>query len=630
MAKENLFTRIQSLNLQVKLLIFLGLVLVLSAANYVLVNYEEVNLANSTSGIEVAQRNEVISQKFGFLAFSVFQGNESYKKELEIAINEHQYNLDILENGGTVEILNRRVPVSPVTGKTRSKLNEIKQLWGTYRENLLAVLTQSAEVTQIDSVLSAGQVTYTVRRVPNQARRLAMAFIQDNTISLFTQNSELADLLWEDFYTIKARNNTQITLIFLGYVTLFIFVYWQFSTNVVTPIRKIAKAIRSIAAGDFSVRLHFKQKDELGVLAEDINNLSDSLRKATEFATAIGNHEFNVEIQAKNEQDKLVLALIRMRDSLKNIDEESEKRTWVNTGIALFNDILRKQYPSFEEFAYAITYNMVQYLQINQMGFYSLVGEEGSKKYLKLEACYAYDRRRFENETIDLDDGLLAQAVLEKAVINLTEVPENYIRITSGLGDAPPRNLLIVPLMNQQDIFGVIELASFQKLKDYEIEFVKKVAESTATTIATIRINEKTKRLLEEAQEYAQRMQAQEEEMRQNVEELASTQEILQRREKETAEAYQKLAEEYERKVAEMNAKERMLSEQKSQLQASLDIVQENFRKLEKQYEEVRVALEKLKNKEASMAFAIQEKDKEIITLRKTVEELRKGGSSSG
>ncbi|MCS6796496.1 MAG: HAMP domain-containing protein, partial [Raineya sp.] len=267
MAKENLFTRIQSLNLQVKLLIFLGLVLVLSAANYVLVNYEEVNLANSTSGIEVAQRNEVISQKFGFLAFSVFQGNESYKKELEIAINEHQYNLDILENGGTVEILNRRVPVSPVTGKTRSKLNEIKQLWGTYRENLLAVLTQSAEVTQIDSVLSAGQVTYTVRRVPNQARRLAMAFIQDNTISLFTQNSELADLLWEDFYTIKARNNTQITLIFLGYVTLFIFVYWQFSTNVVTPIRKIAKAIRDIAAGDFSVRLHFKQKDELGVLA---------------------------------------------------------------------------------------------------------------------------------------------------------------------------------------------------------------------------------------------------------------------------------------------------------------------------------------------------------------------------
>lgn len=626
MAKENLITRIQSLNLQVKLLIFLGIVLVLTIINYALISYEEVNLANSTSGIEVTQRNEVIAQKFGFLAFSVFQGNESYKKELEIAINEYQYNLDLLENGGTIEILNKRVPVSPVKGKTRSKLNEIKQLWGTYRENLLAVLTQSTEVTQIDSTLAAGQITYTVKRVPNQNRRQAMGFIQDNTISLFTQNSELGDLLWEDFYTVKNRNNTQIALIFLGYVVLFVFVYWQFSVNVVVPIRKIAKAIRSVASGDFSVHLHFKQKDELGILAEDINRLSDSLRKATEFATAIGNHKFDVELKAKNEQDKLVIALIRMRDSLKSIDDESEKRTWVNTGIALFNDILRKQYPSFEEFAYAITYNLVQYLNVNQMGFYSLLEERG-KKYLKLEACYAYDRRRFEEEIIDLDDGLLAQAVLEKAVINLTEVPENYIRITSGLGDAPPRNLLIVPLMDQKEIYGAIEIASFQKLKDYEIEFVKKIAESTATTIAAIRINQETERLYKEATEYAQRMQAQEEEMRQNVEELASTQEVLQRREKETAEAYQKLTEEYERKMAEMTAKERMLSEQKSQLQASLDISQENYKKLEKQYEEVRAAFEKLKNKEASMAFAIQEKDKEIITLRKTVEELRKGGT---
>lgn len=626
MAKENLITRIQSLNLQVKLLIFLGIVLVLSIMNYALISYEEVNLVNSTSGIKVAQRNEVIAQKFGFLAFSVFQGNESYKKELEIAINEHQYNLDLLENGGTVEILNKRIPVSPVRGKTRSKLNEIKQLWGTYRENLLAVLTQSNEVTQIDSTLAAGQVTYMVKRVPNQARRQAMAFVQDNTISLFTQNSELGDLLWEDFYTIKNRNNTQIALIFLGYISLFLFVYWQFSANVVVPIRKIAKAIRGIASGDFSVRLHFKQKDELGVLAEDINGLSDSLRKATEFATAIGNHDFEIELKPKNEQDRLVIALTRMRDSLKSIDDESERRTWANTGIALFNDILRKQYPSFEEFAYAITYNLVQYLNVNQMGFYSLFEERG-KKYLKLEACYAYDRRRFEEEIIDLEDGLLAQAVLEKAVINLTEVPENYVRITSGLGDAPPRNLLIVPLMDQKEIYGAIEIASFQKLKDYEIEFVKKIAESTATTIAAIRVNQETERLYKEATEYAQRMQAQEEEMRQNVEELASTQEVLQRREKETAEAYQKLAEEYERKMAEMTSKERMLSEQKSQLQASLDISQENYKKLEKQYEEVRAAFEKLKNKEASMAFAIQEKDKEIITLRKTVEELRKGGT---
>jgi len=629
MAQNNIFTKIQSLNLQIKLSIFFAIVLLLTIANYLLVSYEESNLANSASGIEVAQRNEVLSQKFGFLAFTVYQGSETSKKELENAINEHQYNLDLLENGGAIDILNKRIPVRPVSGKTKAKLNEVKQLWSSYRENLLAVLTQAPEMSQIDSTVSAGTTTYTVSRVPNQNRRLAMTYIQDNTISLFTQNSELGDLLWEDFYDTRQRNSTQISLIFLGYIMIFIFVYWQFSGTVVSPIRKIAKAIRSITAGDFLVKLMFKRKDELGTLAEDINNLADSLKKSTEFATAIGNYQLDVTLEPKSEQDKLAIALLNMRDKLKKVDEDTERRSWMNSGIALFNDILRTQFDTFEEFAYQITYNIVKVLDLNQLGFYSLYEDEATgRRYLKLDACYAYDRRRFEEHIVDLDEGLLAQAVLERASIYLTDVPKDYIRITSGLGDAPPRNIFIVPLIAEQKIFGVIELASFRKLQDFEIEFIKKIAESVAATIATVRINEQTKLLLANAQEYAQKMQAQEEEMRQNVEELASTQEVLEKREKEASEAYQKLLEEYERKVAEMNNKERIFNEQKSQLQAALDIAYETQNKLEKQYEEVRVALEKLKNKEASMAFAIQEKDKEIITLRKTVEELRGGKSA--
>jgi len=535
----------------------------------------------------------------------------------------------LLERGGVVDILNQKVSVKPVSSKTKAKLLEIKQLWSSYRENLLAVLTQAPEMSQIDSTVAAGVTTYTVSRVPNQNRKLAMAYIQDNTISLFTQNSELGDLLWEDFYDTKQRNRTQIILIFSGYLMIFIFVYWQFSSTVVNPIRQIAKAIRSISEGNFSVKLPLKRKDELGILAEDVNNLADSLKKSTEFATAIGNYQLDVSLEPKSEQDKLAIALLNMRDKLKKVDEETERRNWMNSGIALFNDILRTQFDTFEEFAYQITYNIVKILDLNQLGFYSLHEDENTgRQYLKRDACYAYDRRRFEEHIVDLDEGLLAQAILERDSIYLTDVPEDYIRITSGLGDAPPRNIFIVPLIAEQKIFGVMELASFRKLQDFEIEFIKKIAESVAATIATVRINEQTKLLLANAQEYAQKMQAQEEEMRQNVEELASTQEVIEKREKEASEAYQKLLEEYERKVAEMNNKEKMLNEQKSQLQAALDIAYETQNKLEKQYEEVRAALEKLKNKEASMAFAIQEKDKEIITLRKTVEELRGGKTS--
>lgn len=624
MEKRNIITRVQSLNLQIKLLIFLGIVLLLTVVNYIFINIEENNLANSASGVEVAQRNEIIAQRFGFLAFTVFQGNEGSKKELEIAINEYQYNIDLLEKGGTVDILNKKIEVKPISGKPQSKLNELKLLWKTYQTNLLAVLTQAQEVSQIDSTVASGQTTYSVRRVPNQNRRLSMNYVQDNAISLFTQNTELADLLWEEFYTTKRRNATQVTLIFIGYLAIFLFVYWQFSGTVVQPIRQIAKAIRRITQGDFYVKLHFKRKDELGVLATDINDLADSLKQSTEFATAIGNYQLDVILKPKSEQDKLAFALLNMRDNLKRVDDDGERRSWTNNGVALFNDILRTQFDNFEEFAYQITYNLINYLKLNQLGFYSLYQKENSEKmYLKRDAAYAYDRQRFEEHILDLDDGLLAQAVLEKASIYLTDIPENYVQITSGLGEAVPRNLLIVPLISEQKIYGVIELASFRMLKEYEIDFIKRIAESVAATIATIRINEQTKKLLSNAQEYAQRMQSQEEEMRQNVEELASTQEVLEKREKEASEAYQKLSVEYEKKVGEMARQERMLNEQKSQLQSALDLAYDAQSKLERQYEEVRGALEKLKNKEASMSFAIQEKDKEIITLRKTVEELR-------
>jgi len=624
MEKRNIVTRVQSLNLQIKLLIFLGIVLLLTVANYIFVNIEENNLADSASGVEVAQRNEVIAQKFGFLAFSVFQGNETARKELEVAINEHQYHMDLLERGGTIDILNKKITVNPIRGKAQSKLNEIDQLWQAYRTNLLAVLTQAPEMSQIDSTVSAGQTTYSVQRVPNQNRKLAMNYVQDNTISLFTQNTELTDLLWEEFYATKRRNSTQVTLIFVGYLAIFLFVYWQFSGTVVQPIRKIAKAIRRITQGDFYVKLQFKRKDELGALATDINDLADSLKQSTEFATAIGDYQLDVMLQPKSEQDKLALALLNMRDNLKRVDDDGERRSWMNNGVALFNDILRTQFDDFDEFAYQITYNLIKYLDLNQLGFYSLYEKEiDGTWYLKRDAAYAYDRQRFEEHVLELNDGLLAQAVLEKSTIYLTDVPQEYIQISSGLGEAVPRNLLIVPLMSEQKIYGVVELASFRKLQEYEIDFIKRIAESVAATIATIRINEQTKKLLSNAQEYAQKMQAQEEEMRQNVEELASTQEVLEKREKEASEAYQKLSVEYEKKVAEMSRQERMLNEQKSQLQSALDISYETQSKLERQYEEVRAALEKLKNKEASMAFAIQEKDKEIITLRKTVEELR-------
>jgi methyl-accepting chemotaxis protein len=112
----------------------------------------------------------------------------------------------------------------------------------------------------------------------------------------------------------------------------------------------------------------------------------------------------------------------------------------------------------------------------------------------------------------------------------MTELPEEYINVTSGLGQSVPNALLIVPLKVNDEIFGVVELAGFNEFEDHVIKFVEEVGESIASTISTTKINIRTTQLLEQSQQQSEEMAAQEEEMRQNMEELQATQEEAGRR----------------------------------------------------------------------------------------------------
>jgi GAF domain-containing protein len=137
------------------------------------------------------------------------------------------------------------------------------------------------------------------------------------------------------------------------------------------------------------------------------------------------------------------------------------------------------------------------------------------------------------NKQIAVGEGLLGQAYLEKDTIYLTDIPAGYLQITSGLGEANPACLLIVPLKTQDSVEGVLEIASFREFEDHEIAFVEKLAESIAAAIASVRINERTQNLLQEARQQAEELRSQEEEMRQNMEELVATQEEMKRKEAE-------------------------------------------------------------------------------------------------
>ena len=183
----------------------------------------------------------------------------------------------------------------------------------------------------------------------------------------------------------------------------------------------------------------------------------------------------------------------------------------------------------------------MQYTKSNQGALYILNDEDENNKHLELVSLFAFDIKKFETRRIKLGEGLLGQTYLEAETNYYTNFPDEYIRITSGLGDANPRSILIVPLKVDTQVYGIVELASFNEYAPHEITFVEKLGETIASSIASVRAAQKNKFLIEQFQSQTEQMRAQEEEMRQNMEEMQATQEEVARKEHGYIERIQEL-----------------------------------------------------------------------------------------
>ncbi len=237
-------------------------------------------------------------------------------------------------------------------------------------------------------------------------------------------------------------------------------------------------------------------------------------------------------------KDKLAKSLLKLRDYLVKSKQEQEQgrieeeqRTWVSQGLAQFAEILRRNNDNLEELSYNIISYLVNYLKINQAGFFLITENNKGDKIFELKSCIAFDRKKYADKIIQWGEGLLGRCALEKQTIYITDVPNDYITITSGLGQANPTSILLVPLKVNDEIYGVLEFASFRNLQHFEVEFVERTAESIASTISAVQINIQTTKLLHETQIQAEKMAQQEEELRQNLEEMQATQEESERRE---------------------------------------------------------------------------------------------------
>lgn len=271
---------------------------------------------------------------------------------------------------------------------------------------------------------------------------------------------------------------------------------------------------------------------------ELINNSIVNFKKAASFISEVSTGNLEVSWEELSEENKhlnqnnLTGELINMREKMKELKAEDARRMWATEGLAQFSDIIRNNQHDLETLCNQAVSFTVKYLAAQQ-GAAFILREEEEGAYLEMVGCYAFNKKKYDERRVEIGQGLVGQVYLEKEPSIMTELPQAYTYITSGLGDATPTCLMIVPMIYNEKVEAVIEVAGFKKWEKYQLEWLSKIGEIMASTLIAIKTTEKTQRLLEQFQDQTEQMRAQEEELRQNMEEMEATQEEMRRKEEE-------------------------------------------------------------------------------------------------
>jgi len=280
--------------------------------------------------------------------------------------------------------------------------------------------------------------------------------------------------------------------------------------------------------GAYIVHLLYTRKQKnLGYFQKIINKKNETINQNAQFANEIGKGNYSVHIIPEGEQDVLGKSLLVMKENLLANYRKESIQNWISEGKNVISNILRL-YNKLEDLGDHILEHLVKYIDAIQGAIYLYNEEDDSLVSL---STYAYFRKKYISQQFKVGFGMIGQCAYERDHIYRTEIPDDYFTISSGLlGEKKPASLLIVPLISDDMLQGVVEIASLSpEIPEQTIDLVKELGDIIARTIFNLRVNQKTEKLLQESQKMTVELQSNEQKLKENAEEMRATQEQLKR-----------------------------------------------------------------------------------------------------
>jgi HAMP domain-containing protein/CheY-like chemotaxis protein/signal transduction histidine kinase len=334
------------------------------------------------------------------------------------------------------------------------------------------------------------------------------------------------------------------------------------------------------------------------------NNLTSQVRAIAEVATAVtrGDLTRQITIEAQGEIEELRRNLNQMILNLRETTERNREQDWLKTNLAKFTRMMQGQ-KDLQTVSRQIMSEVTPLVSAQYGAFYIQDAEDGLP-VLKLIASYAYKSRKHVANRFAPGEGLVGQAVLEKQPILLTNVPDDYVQVTSGLGAAPPRNIIVVPILFEGTVKAVLELGSFNVFSQIHQLFLDQVAESIGVVLNVIQANMRTEELLVQSQNLTQELQNQSKELQVQQEELERSNREL-KTQAESLRASEELLRQQQEELQQVN----------EELEEKASLLAEQNKKVEQKNKEVESARLALEEKAQQLALSSKYKSEFLANM---------------
>jgi HAMP domain-containing protein/CheY-like chemotaxis protein/signal transduction histidine kinase len=334
-------------------------------------------------------------------------------------------------------------------------------------------------------------------------------------------------------------------------------------------------------------------------LTDNVNQLAGTLttqlRAISEVSTAVtqGDLTRSIAVEAQGEVAELKDTINQMIANLAETTRANQEQDWLNSNMARFTGMLQGE-RDLETVSRLIMSELTPLVGSQHGAFFMMEspGGEGDDFELRLIASYGYKQRKNVPTKFKIGEALVGQAALEQKSILVTQAPDDYVRITSGLGEGAPVNVMVLPVLFEDQVMAIIELASFQRFTPVQQAFLEQLSESIGVVLNTIQANMRTEELLQQSQQLTQELQSQSEELQAQQEELQQTNKEL------------------EEQAASLKASEELLQTQQEELQQTNEELEEKAQLLEEQNRRIEI-----KNREIELARAALEEKAEQLAL---------------